>query len=687
MSFEIKLEGKAGPVRQRRVVGANSYRTIGAYIDPADSKLYSSDASSGVIFKKNSTSLNIQFFTGVTEGNEIPATPTSELVLNDSDFFVKVGGSDLLQATTAGGGGPGAPYGDGKVDEPSIAFTDELDTGFYRIGSDNVGLAIDGIKRADFATTQFQYLADNDGSTDFGQLVVRGSTNSNKFLSFCLDTTGNRALIQSGIDGIGYNDLLFGRNNGSLLIGNASNTYTSKLFVDGSVGASDTITINSGTEGTPAIRFNSATDTGIFYDVAMKISVGGTSRASIDSTSVNVKSLTLTSQNANTIEIKTPSALSASYSLVLPKDEPEIGSVLAVDSQGICNFIDPFIAMFGSGADGNVTISGTVTLTRDMYYNDLTVNGANVINTNSFKIFVKGTLTIGATTSVNGVIRSHGNNGNNASSSTGASAAATSANGSFGTNAATAAGGTGSTTTGANGGTGAQSSVAHGIAIGGAGGAGGSGSAGAGGANRAVTVSVSTARNIQPFHINGRSGSQLAGGSTGSGGSAGGGNSSVAGGGGGSGGTGGGVVFVYAKKISVNPTAVAPIFGSFGGNGGNGFSTPNSNCGGGGGGGGGSSGVIIIFCKELLTTPPANWISLRGGNGGNGGNGNGTGNGGTGGGGGSAQSFLFYMCMSRGVYLIYNNIAGVALATGTVANSGATGGTGNTGATYNVSTY
>lgn len=49
--------------------------------------------------------------------------------------------------------------------------------------------------------------------------------------------------------------------------------------------------------------------------------------------------------------------------------------------------------LFGSGIDGDVTISTNVFLSRDMYYNNLTVNSGYTLFTNGFKVFVKGTLT------------------------------------------------------------------------------------------------------------------------------------------------------------------------------------------------------------------------------------------------------------------------------------------------------
>ena len=53
---------------------------------------------------------------------------------------------------------------------------------------------------------------------------------------------------------------------------------------------------------------------------------------------------------------------------------------------------DRALKLFGNGADGNVVISTNQTISRDMYYNDLTVNNGITLFTNGFKIFVKGTL-------------------------------------------------------------------------------------------------------------------------------------------------------------------------------------------------------------------------------------------------------------------------------------------------------
>ena len=49
-------------------------------------------------------------------------------------------------------------------------------------------------------------------------------------------------------------------------------------------------------------------------------------------------------------------------------------------------------SVYGPGTDGNVTITGTVSLNRDMYYNNLTVQSGAQLDTNGYRVFVKNTL-------------------------------------------------------------------------------------------------------------------------------------------------------------------------------------------------------------------------------------------------------------------------------------------------------
>ena len=52
-------------------------------------------------------------------------------------------------------------------------------------------------------------------------------------------------------------------------------------------------------------------------------------------------------------------------------------------------------ALYGDGSDGDVTINVNTTLTRDTYYDDLTVEPGKTLNPGGYRIFVSGTLTLG----------------------------------------------------------------------------------------------------------------------------------------------------------------------------------------------------------------------------------------------------------------------------------------------------
>lgn len=59
-------------------------------------------------------------------------------------------------------------------------------------------------------------------------------------------------------------------------------------------------------------------------------------------------------------------------------------------------------SVYGSGMDGNVIISSNTTLTRDMFYNNLTVNPGIVLDTAGFRVFVRNVLALAATSTNQG---------------------------------------------------------------------------------------------------------------------------------------------------------------------------------------------------------------------------------------------------------------------------------------------
>ena len=306
--------------------------------------------------------------------------------------------------------------------------------------------------------------------------------------------------------------------------------------------------------------------------------------------------------------------------------------------------------MFGDGSDGTLSISsGTTTLTRVMYYYNLTVSGTAILRTASagnrtFRIFVAGTLDIsGAQTGAIQALIADGAVAN----ALGNGGAITFA-GTIGTVAAQQNG-----QAGANGGVGAGvQGTAAGAANGigppcGASGASGLGSGGAGAASRpsvAATLSTDVRRLTQMLaEWNIGNFSLVSCGIGGPGGASGGGDGTQNGGGGGGGGPSGAILYIAARTINRGAGTAVGAISARGGNGGSGGTTAaGTNTGGGGGGGGGSGGWLYLVYRTLTGTTATNALDASGGSGGAGGNGKGTGVGGDGGGAGGGGRIDVY---------------------------------------------
>lgn len=241
--------------------------------------------------------------------------------------------------------------------------------------------------------------------------------------------------------------------------------------------------------------------------------------------------------------------------------------------------------LFGTGADGDVTIAANTSITSDMTngvknYRNLTINSGVTLTLPGGIIFVSDTLTL------TGNISANGNNGaSNAAGATvgGPFVAGTALNG--GANGANSGAGTqGAPTANPTGG-----QVVIGGGRGGSGGTANSGGTAGGTAGALASLtSISDAgwRSHLPSILTAMVQSratplQVTGGGTGGGAGAG------SGGIGGGGGSGGGCVIIVARHVSGSGTISAN-----GGNGGNAFS---GNSGGGGGGGGG---FVVLFTGD-----------------------------------------------------------------------------------------
>jgi len=271
---------------------------------------------------------------------------------------------------------------------------------------------------------------------------------------------------------------------------------------------------------------------------------------------------------------------------------PGAGKVLTSDINGLASWQTaasggPGSGIFGDGSDGNITISANTTLTRDMYYNNLTINAGIVLTTGGYKVFVKSTLTNNGYLGYNGAPGVGTVGGVLASKTVGGGGT----------------GGTGGIAAG-QGGSASGASVTQ-SGTGGSGGAGGNG-----GGSVVGTGGTSTLLQTPIKHLT----TELLYGSTislGGAGGAGGGTGSCGGcwnAYGGGGGSGGGVVFISVGSLVNNGTIQADGgAGSVGSDGGG--ASP------GGGGGGGGGGFVYIIYNSIL----AGTITANGGAGGHGG--------------------------------------------------------------------
>lgn len=252
------------------------------------------------------------------------------------------------------------------------------------------------------------------------------------------------------------------------------------------------------------------------------------------------------------------------------------------------------LGFYGDGNDGSATISVNTSLTRTMYYTDLTVDSAAVLTTASYPIFCTGTLTV---TGAGSAIAWNGNAGQ---PSDGVGTGGAGGVGLTGVvMAGSSAGGAGGNT-GVGGSAGAASGRTAVAGTGGTGGAGGT----SGGAGATGTLIVGDYRSVpaavrgQAFRASGAL--SILGGAGG-----GGGGGDVDGGGGGGG--GGGIVLIVARQIVL---ASGGAIQALGGNGGDAIAGTAD----GGGGGGGMGGAVFLISREADESGGS--VSAAGGTGG-----------------------------------------------------------------------
>ena len=101
--------------------------------------------------------------------SEIPAPSANSYIRWNS-------GGTALENTTGASGVQTVP--DGSESAPGLAFEDDTNTGWFRIGADNIGMSLGGTKRVDYSTTKaiFTTTVEPGGDTAAGDNAAIGYT-------------------------------------------------------------------------------------------------------------------------------------------------------------------------------------------------------------------------------------------------------------------------------------------------------------------------------------------------------------------------------------------------------------------------------------------------------------------------------------------------------------------------------
>lgn len=72
-----------------------------------------------------------------------------------------------------------------------------------------------------------------------------------------------------------------------------------------------------------------------------------------------------------------------------------VGRVRVNAPDALADFLNSADEVYGSGIDGDITISSNTSLSSDMFYNNLTIASSVTLNTNGYRVFVKNLLQLG----------------------------------------------------------------------------------------------------------------------------------------------------------------------------------------------------------------------------------------------------------------------------------------------------
>lgn len=170
--------------------------------------------------------------------------------------------SDANGVATWQASGSFVTFGNGLEASPSIAFASDSNTGFYRIGEDQIGISTGGSNRVSISTTAVT-LTNN-------MILNVGSSGTSSPLNVYGLITGNNGLtISAGTSALQATTCTT-LTSSSLLTANAGITINNSALT---ISGTSTILLQNGTLGAPSIAFSSDTDTGLYYTASSVLNV------------------------------------------------------------------------------------------------------------------------------------------------------------------------------------------------------------------------------------------------------------------------------------------------------------------------------------------------------------------------------------------------------------------------------
>ena len=163
----------------------------------------------------------------------------------------------------------GGAFADGTVGAPSISFLSDTNTGFYRIGSDNVGLSLGGSKVFDVADSLFTFYKGSSDTADF-DLTIKKSRG----------TVAAPTVITSG-DRLGSLQFAGYSGAGGYVAGALIRAVSEGTIASGRVGAY--LSFQTGTDAAPTVmtermRITSGGNVGINFGTMLAWPTSGNNR-------------------------------------------------------------------------------------------------------------------------------------------------------------------------------------------------------------------------------------------------------------------------------------------------------------------------------------------------------------------------------------------------------------------------